>query len=376
MLKKKIAILGSTGSIGQSALSVIGSHADKFEITALTAHTNISLLKKQIAEFKPSYVALTGECGFYADFPDFVTVKTGQDSVFEACLGADIVLLAIMGIAGLPAFEFCLNNRIPVALATKEAMVCGGRAARELMDKTGTPVLPVDSELSAIWQCLDGNTKGDVKRILLTASGGPFREWTKERIAKAGVSDALNHPNWSMGKKITVDCATLANKGLEIMETRWLFDMSPEQITVVVHPESIIHSMVEFKDNAILAQLGDKDMRIPILHALSYPERLENCEPSLDIFGLGALHFERPDTGKFPCLALAYEAVKNDGALQLVFNSANEIAVELFLQGKIAFAEIYSMIERAMKSFSDVKVSSFADVYGLDKEVRSFLAHM
>ena len=375
-MKKKIAILGSTGSIGKNALSVIRDHSESFEVSALTANVNIKGLKEQICEFKPSFAALTGYDVKPIGLGGCSEISFGKDSILEACLNADIVLLSVTGIAGLPAFEFCLKNNIPVALATKEAMVCGGRLARRLMDETKTPVLPVDSELSAIWQCLWGNNKKSIKKVLLTASGGPFRTWSKQRILSAGIGDALNHPNWNMGKKITVDCASMANKGLEIMETRWLFDIEPAKISVVVHPESIIHSMVEYEDNAIMAQLGDKDMRIPIMNAFSYPERLSNSAESIDLFDIGVLHFEKPDLEKFPCLSLAYEAVKNDGELQLIFNCANEVAVEYFLNGKISFSQIYNIIENAMVKFSQIKVNNFDDIYEIDREVRSFLSYM
>ena len=349
-MKKKIAILGSTGSIGKNALSVIRNNSELFEVSALTANVNIKGLKEQICEFKPSFAALTGYDVKPIGLDGCSEISFGKDSILEACLNADIVLLSVTGIAGLPAFEFCLKNNIPVALATKEAMVCGGRLARRLMDETKTPVLPVDSELSAIW--------------------------SKQRILSAGIGDALNHPNWNMGKKITVDCASMANKGLEIMETRWLFDIEPAKISVVVHPESIIHSMVEYEDNAIMAQLGDKDMRIPIMNAFSYPERLSNSAESIDLFDIGVLHFEKPDLEKFPCLSLAYEAVKNDGELQLIFNCANEVAVEYFLNGKISFSQIYNIIENAMAKFSQIKVNNFDDIYEIDREVRSFLSYM
>lgn len=373
-MKKKIAVIGSTGSIGINALDVIRNYSDKFTLVAITGHTNIDILQQQVNEFNPLYAALTG----FNQKPESLygcnKIGYGPDSVFEACSLADVVLLSVTGIAGLPTFEYCLKNNIPVALATKEAMVCGGRLARELMDKTKTPVLPVDSELSAIWQCM--SDVNPVKKIYLTASGGPFRTWSCEQINTAKLEDALAHPNWNMGSKITVDCASMVNKGLEIMETRWLFDISSENIEVVVHPESIIHSMVEFNDNAILAQLGDRDMRIPIMYALSYPERLESPYAPLNLFDIAALHFEKPDMQKFPCLQLAYEAVKNDGTLQLVFNSANEYAVEKFLNRSITFSNIYNIIEKAMLKFSNISASSFDDIYRIDREVRAFLSYM
>ncbi len=371
--RKKVAVLGATGSVGLNALSALSAKPDDFEITALSAHNNTRLLGELAEKYSPSYVAVTGEGQKLPELPDGVAAGIGGESVIEACERADVVLLSILGIAGLPAFEYCLKNHIPVALATKEAMVCGGRLARRLMDETKTPVYPVDSELSAIWQCLDGNEKKDVKRVYLTASGGPFRTSTIEQIKNATKKQALNHPNWSMGEKITVDCATMVNKGLEIMETRWLFDIPSEKIQVAVHPESVVHSMVEFCDGVIMAQLGEKDMRLPILHALSYPERLEYSGAELDIFA-SELHFEKPDTTRFPCLALAYEAVREDGGMQLVLNSANEVAVDMFLKDRISFWGIYDVLYRAMNKFAGVTPKSFHDIYETDAEVRRFLS--
>lgn len=370
MEKIKIAILGSTGSIGKSALAAISLHPDRFTVTALTAHRNMKLLLEQARIFHPAYLAASG-----AEFPEKpagVRCATGSEAILEACEGADVVLLAIMGMAGLPAFEYCLKNGIKVALATKEAMVCGGRLVRELMDKTGTQVLPVDSELSAIFQSMAGHTKEDVRKILLTASGGPFRTWDAERIRNATKAQALKHPNWDMGAKITVDSATMMNKGLEIMETRWFFDVAPDKIQVVVHPESIVHSMVEYYDHSVLAHLAQPDMRLPILYALTYPERMDSGTPELDLFRMGTLHFEKPDPERFPCLALAYEAVKNDGALQLVLNSANEVAVDCFLKDRFGIMGIYDMVANAMGKFSDVRIGSFEDIYRIDREIRAY----
>ena len=371
MKKTKVAILGSTGSIGKSALAAIALHPERFEVTALTAHSNLDLLMKQAQEFHPRYIAASGVREFPETLPG-VKCGAGEEAILEACDGADVVLLSIMGMAGLPAFEYCLRNGIKVALATKEAMVCGGRFVRNLIDETGTEVLPVDSELSAIFQSMAGHTKEDIKRILLTASGGPFRKFSLEEIKNATKAQALRHPNWSMGQKITIDSATMMNKGLEIMETRWFFDVDPDKIQVVVHPESIVHSMVEYYDNSVLAHLAAPDMRLPILYALTYPERLDSGTPELDLFKVGSLHFEAPDLERFPCLALAYEAVRNDGALQLVLNSANEVAVEYFLQERFGVMGIYDMVANAMQKFSGIRITCFDDIYRMDREIRAY----
>lgn len=376
MKRKKIAILGSTGSIGVNTLHVLRDMKEEYEVTALTAHSNAALLLEQAQEFRPAFLGLSGENAdretLRENAPRGTRLAFGREALLEACSQADMIVLAVVGIAGLPAFEYCLRNRIAVAFATKEALVCGGRLARDLMDVTGTPVYPIDSELSAIFQCLRGNEMREVRQILLTASGGPFRRASLEEIQSATVEQALKHPNWSMGAKITIDCATMINKGLEVMETRWLFDIPAEKITVVVHPESIVHSMVEFSDHAIMAQLGSPDMKIPIAYALSYPRRLENDVQPLDIFAAGSLHFERPDFEKFPCLGLAYEAIKSDNYLQLVLNSANEVAVEAFLHKQIGFMDIARLIEQAMHHFGSLPIASFSDIYAADGEIRAY----
>ena len=265
---KKIAILGSTGSIGTNALAVLRECRDEFCVASLTAHANGRLLMRQAEEFCPEYIALTDEnaaAELRAEHPER-EIGAGSAALVEACRGADMVLLSVVGIAGLPAFEYCLKNGIAVLLATKEAMVCGGRLARDLIAQGKAPVLPVDSELSAIFQCLQGSAQSSVDKILLTASGGPFRTMDAERIRHATVEQALRHPNWKMGSKITIDSASMANKGLEIMETRWLFDIAPEKIQVVVHPESIVHSMVQFEDHSVMAQLAVPDMKLSLIH--------------------------------------------------------------------------------------------------------------
>ena len=373
---KKIGVLGCTGSVGMQTLDVIKKLPERLEVYSLTAHSRYKEAVELANEFRAQVLVITGKCDenyVRSNINAATRVYFGKENIRAACDGADTVLLSIMGIAALPAFEYCLKNGIPVALASKEAMVCGGSVARALMDKTKTPVYPVDSELSAIFQCLRGNEKRDVERILLTASGGPFRTTPKEKIKFVTKEQALKHPNWSMGQKITVDSATMLNKGLEIMETRWLFDIPADKITVVVHPESIVHSAVEYKDGAVIAQLGATDMRLPIQYALLYPSRKYSVVNKIDLFKLKTLNFEPADPEKFPCLKLAYEALKGDSAGQLVFNCADEFAVDMFLNDKIKFFEIPAVIENAMSHFSSLRVSSFADIYEADKAIREYL---
>lgn len=372
---KRVAVLGSTGSIGKKTLAALADMRDRFIVTAITAHENMTVLARQAWDFSPAFVGVTGACDIHSlreAMPQGTAVCGGPRALLEACDYADIVVLSVVGIAGLPAFEYCLKKGIPVALANKEAMVCGGRLARDLMDATGTPVLPVDSELSAIFQCLEGNKKQDVKSIWLTASGGPFRTASLAEMQQATKAQALRHPNWNMGAKITIDCATMINKGLEIMETRWLFDIPADKIHVVVHPESIVHSMVEYVDNAVIAQMSVKDMRLAIVHALTYPDRVASGVERLDLFAVSALHFEQPDLLRFPGLALAYQAVKSDDSLQLVLNSANEVAVDLFLHDRIRFMDIAHIVELGMLRFSGRSVRSFEELYELDREVRGY----
>jgi len=369
---KKIAIIGSTGSIGTNTLRVL-RELDEYEITAITAHTNIKLLAAQARMYSPAFAALSGGSAEAAEaFPENVKYGCGPESLIEAAATADVVVLSVVGIAGLPVFEYCLKNNITVILANKEAMVCGGKVVRKLMDETKTPVLPVDSELSAIFQCLAGHDKSEVKSLILTASGGPFLKKGRAFIEKATVEDALNHPNWRMGAKVTVDCATMLNKGLEIMETRWLFDIPCDKIRVVVHPESVIHSMVEFKDNSVLAQMASPDMKLPISYALTYPERRYTRSDRLNFFTLGSLTFLEPDTDRFPCLELAYEAVRHED-IQVVLNAANEVAVARFLRGEIPFTGIPTTIESAMHEFDSVKIECFDDIYRVDAMVRDYL---
>ncbi len=369
---KKIAILGSTGSIGRQTLEVL-EKLGGYQITALTANTNKSLLLEQAKKYGVSFVAVTGIDG-KTEVDNGVKISYGKDTLIEACDMADEIVLSVTGISGLPAFEYALKKGKKIYLATKEALVCGGRLARNLIDENKNELVPIDSEISAIYQSLMGYDKANIERILLTCSGGPFRKLSKEALYSVKPEDALKHPNWNMGSKITIDCASLINKGLEIMETRWFFDVDPAKIEVVVHPESIIHSAVEYNDANVIAQLAVHDMRVPIHYAFTAPKRAKNGLERLDLFKVGILSFEKPDIDKFPCLALAYEAVKNDGYLQTVLNSSNEVAVEAFLNKKIGFMDIPKIIENSMRKFTDVKLNDFSDIYRLDIEVRDFVA--
>ena len=373
MTRKKIVILGSTGSIGKNTLDVLRGMQETYEVYGLAAHKSVRELLAQAAEFRPARLALTDAAAAREAAEGFAgELLAGPQALCDICEGADLVVLSVVGMAGLPPFVHCLRRGIPVALATKEAMVYGGRLARDLMDATGTPVLPLDSEISAIFQCLQGNKKAQVAEILLTASGGPFRTWPLERVRQATLAEALKHPTWSMGAKITIDSASMANKGLEIKETRWMFDIAPEKITVVVHPESIVHSAVRYLDGSVMAQMGATDMRLPIAYALQYPDRLPNCAHALDLFAVGTLHFEQPDYEKFPCLRLAREAVTEGAAMQMVFNAANDAAVALFRRGAIGFWQIGEVIRAAMDSFRGTEVASFEEIYARDAEIRLF----
>lgn len=379
MGKKKIAVLGSTGSIGKQTLNIVREHFDQYQVVALTAHTNLELAAAQAVEFGAQFVGMVGlarEQLNKAVLPDHIQWDAGEAAMLHGIEATepDMVVLSVVGAAGLPAFVYSLEHGIDVALANKEAMVCGGKYARKLMDRSSSHVLPVDSELSAIFQSLGSSYCLDyVKKIWLTASGGPFRTWEKQRIQNATRREALQHPNWSMGDKITVDSATLANKGLEIMETRWLFDIPADRIQVVVHPQSIVHSMVEYQDGCILAQLGPTNMELPIQYALSFPERLSSRIPPLGIQDLANLTFEEPDTEKFPCLALAMEAVDKEGGSQIVFNAANEKAVAFFLEDKITFAGIPRLIQHAMGHFDGRQADCLEEIFALDHEVRRYM---
>jgi 1-deoxy-D-xylulose-5-phosphate reductoisomerase len=375
---KKIAILGATGSVGRQALDIIEKFPDRFRVTAMTAHHGSDELLALANKFGAGYVGVTGCRGdieFEKKVPKGMRVGFGIQGLLESCSAGDpdIVLIAVVGIAGLPPLIECLDKDINVALANKESLVCGGHIVKQKQKTSKSEIFPVDSELCAIYQSLGGVDTTGLRRIILTASGGPFFDWSKEDIEKATVEQALRHPNWRMGKKITVDCATYMNKGLEIIESRWLFDVPPEKISVVVHRQSIIHSMIEYNDGAVIAQLGPTDMREPIQYAFGHPERLDSVVGHLDFAAIGNLTFHQPDLDKFPCLRHAMDAIAEGGAMPLIMNAANEAAVDLFLEKKIAFGDIEKSVAFAMNKFAHLKGGSLIEIYTTDKEVKDYI---
>ncbi len=375
---KKIAILGATGSIGRQALDIISKDRERFRVTAMTAHQSSGELAALAKEFGVGYVGLTGTGGdadFERSLPKGTQVGYGIRALLESCRFGepDIVLIAVVGIAGLPPLMECLDNDINVALANKESLVCGGHIVREKLKSSRSEMFPVDSELCAIYQCLHGTDTTGVSRLLLTASGGPFIDWTKEQIEQATVEQALRHPNWRMGRKITVDCATYMNKGLEIIESRWLFDMDPAKIEVVVHRQSIIHSMIEYHDGAVIAQMGPTDMRQPIQYAFGHPERLDSVVGHLNFAAIGKLTFEAPNLEKFPCLRHAMDALKAGGSMPLIMNAANEAAVDLFLEKRIAFGDIEKSVARAMDKFAQLPGETLLEIYTTDTQVKEYV---
>lgn len=352
---KKIAILGSTGSIGTQTLEIVRKEPD-LQVAALAAGANVALLEKQVREFHPALVAMwTKEAAedLRVRLGDLsVRVCYGMDGLLEAASfdQSDVLVSAVVGMIGIRPTIEAIRHRKTIALANKETLVAAGHIIMPLAEKEGVSILPVDSEHSAIFQSLHGENKERVSRILLTASGGPFRGKTREELAAMTVEDALKHPNWSMGKKVTIDSASLVNKGLEVMEAKWLFDVELDQIQVIVHPQSIIHSAVEYVDGGIMAQLGVPDMKLPIQYALFYPDRRPMDTGRVDFFRLKQLTFEKPDMDTFRGLKLAYQAARRGGSLPTVFNAANEKAVALFLQKKISFLQIPELIESSMEA--------------------------
>lgn len=372
---RKITILGSTGSIGTQTLDVVRQHRDLFEIETLSAGSNIELLAAQAREFDASSVVICDEskyeplCRLLEDTD--VKVWAGVDSLcsLAASENVDIVVGAMVGFSGLRPTLSALEAGKIVALANKETLVAAGAVVTETMRRNGAVILPVDSEHSAIFQCLLASRGNAVEKIHLTASGGPFRTWEKERIASARACDALKHPNWSMGAKVTIDSSTMMNKGFEVIEAKWLFDIAPSRIEVVVHPESVIHSMVEFEDGAVIAQLGCPDMRQPIGFALGFPERITVGNKKLDFASLGSLSFEKPDLDRFPCLRLAYEAIERGGNAPCALNAANEVAVAAFLRDRISFYDIAKINEKCLSGLNFVASPSLDDIFETNKEI-------
>ena len=369
-----LSILGSTGSIGTQALELVRLHPDRFQVKALTAHRNAELLFRQVREFRPELAGLTVPIPreeIPADL-GFCRFVMGPEALHAAAAEVEVdqVLVSVVGIAGLQSVMDALSAGRQVLLANKEALVTGGHLVMEAARRAGKPLLPVDSEHSAIFQCLQGAGDNRPTEILLTASGGPFRTWDAARIARATRREALNHPNWSMGAKITVDSASMFNKALEIMEARWLFDMPPEKIRVVVHPQSIVHSAVTFEDGAVIAQLGVPDMRLPIQYAMTYPERIPTGAPALDLFALGQLTFEPGDPVRFPALRLAGECLRAGDAACTVLNGANEEAVAAFLREEIPFGDITRLVEDALAQLGGLPANTLEDVFAADRVAR------
>ena len=375
MAIKNIVVLGSTGSIGTQTLDVVRNYSDRLSVVALAAGTNVDLMEKQIREFKPEYAVMWTEKAAeelkikVADLP--VTVLSGMDGLLEISVleKADIVLTAVVGMIGIRPTIAAIEAGKDIALANKETLVCAGHIIMPLAAKKGVKILPVDSEHSAIFQSLNGERHNNIKKILLTASGGPFRGMTTEQLKTKTVEDALKHPNWSMGRKITVDSASLVNKGLEVLEASWLFGVEAERVQVVIHPQSILHSAVEFDDGAVIGQMGTPDMKLPIQYALFYPDRLPMNNTKLDLFSIGQLNFEKPDTDVFKGLPLALRAAKAGGSMPTVFNAANELAVAEFLDKKIAFLEIYEIIEKAMDRHKVVDNPTVEEILAAETEV-------
>ncbi|MBR1538502.1 MAG: 1-deoxy-D-xylulose-5-phosphate reductoisomerase [Bacteroidales bacterium] len=373
--KRHIAILGSTGSIGTQALDVIGRHADLFEVDLLTANNNSRLLIEQARKFNPKSVVICNpelyeEVSAALD-PLYIKVVAGIDSVCELLKDpeTDIVLTAMVGFSGLRPTIAAIEAGKAIALANKETLVAAGGLIIPLAREKGVPILPVDSEHSAIFQCLQGE-HARLEKILLTGSGGPFLHSSREEMQAATREQALNHPRWKMGAKVTIDSASLMNKGLELIEARWLFDVDPGDIEVVIHPQSIIHSMVQFSDGCVMAQLSQPDMRLPIQYALSYPSRLDLNTRRLDFAALGHLDFEKPDLERFPCLGLAYEALARGGNATCAMNGANEVAVAAFLEGKIRFTDIPRLIEKVTSRCSFVANPDLEQIYCTDFEAK------
>jgi 1-deoxy-D-xylulose-5-phosphate reductoisomerase len=355
-MPERIAVLGSTGSIGSQTLDIVSRYPDEFSVEILTACNNVDLITRQAIEFQPDIVVI-GNTDHYPQLKDnlrntHIKVYAGEEAVEQviSSSAADVVIAAIVGYSGLRPTIAAIKAGKKIALANKETLVVAGEIIGSLVRESGSRIIPVDSEHSAIFQCLAGEGGNDIEKITLTASGGPFLNWTEEMLRNAHPGDALRHPNWNMGSKVTIDSASLMNKGLEVIEARWLFDLTPEQISVIVHPQSVIHSFVHFTDGSVKAQLGVPDMRIPILYALSYPDRLRSDLPRLDFKDYQTLTFAEPDLQRFRNLSLAYEALREGGNMCCILNAANEMAVEAFLAGKIGFLQMPDVVRHTMES--------------------------
>ncbi|TRT51385.1 MAG: 1-deoxy-D-xylulose-5-phosphate reductoisomerase [Microcystis aeruginosa Ma_QC_C_20070703_M131] len=377
---KKISILGSTGSIGTQTLDIVTDHPDKFQVVGLATGNNIQLLSEQIRQFRPQIVAINNESqledlkSLISDLDYTPIILAGKEGVIEvACYGdSESVVTGIVGCAGLLPTIAAITAGKDIALANKETLIAGGPVVLPLVEKHGVKLLPADSEHSAIFQCLQGVPTGGLKKIILTASGGAFRDLPVEKLPQVTVADALKHPNWSMGRKITIDSATLMNKGLEVIEAHYLFGVDYNAIDIVIHPQSIIHSLIELQDTSVLAQLGWPDMRLPLLYALSWPERIYTDWEPLNLVKAGSLTFKEPDHQKYPCMGLAYAAGRAGGAMPAVLNAANEQAVALFLEEKISFLDIPWVIEKVCDQFAihNTSTPSLDDILAADNWAR------
>ena len=374
--KKQIVILGSTGSIGTQALQVVEEHPELYEVYALTANNKVDLLIAQARKFQPEAVVIANEEKYgrlkeaLSDLP--IKVYAGAEAVCQIVESGpvDIVLTAMVGYAGLKPTINAIRARKAIALANKETLVVAGELINELAQQYRTPILPVDSEHSAVFQCLAGEVGNPIEKVILTASGGPFRTCTMEQLKTVTKVQALKHPNWEMGAKITIDSASMMNKGFEMIEAKWLFGVTPEQIQVVVHPQSVIHSMVQFEDGAVIAQLGIPDMKLPISYAFSYPKRLHSKAPRLDFTQYATLTFEEPDMERFRNLAFAFDAVRKGGNMPCILNAANEVVVAAFLRDEIGFLQMSDVIEKTMAKATFISVPTYEDYVATDAEAR------
>jgi len=380
---KKLAIIGSTGSIGQNTLKVVQHLPGRFEVFALAAHSSVTLLAEQIAAFHPKVVTLM-EASRVDDLarqcrergirvPELLAAEEGLRAIASAP-EVDVVVSGAVGAAGLLPTLTAVEAGKTVALANKESMVLAGELIRKTASRTGARIIPIDSEHSAIDQCLRSGQPEEVRRLILTASGGPFRDTPRDQLDRVTPEDALNHPTWRMGRRITIDSATLMNKGLEVIEARWLFDIPESRVDIIVHPQSIVHSMVEFTDGSVIAQLGSTDMRQPIQYALTWPERLESAVPGIDWTTAGKLEFMPPDTGKFPCVELAYRAIQQGGTAPAVLNAADEVAVQAFLDRRISFTDIPRLIRDSLDAHQDAPAVTFENVMAADAWARRFVS--
>ena len=382
MKKRQLAILGSTGSIGTQALEVVSEHSDLFEVYALTANNQVDLLINQARKYMPEVVVIANERKYpelkeaLEDLP--IKVWAGADAIAQMVQSEpiDMVLTAMVGYAGLKPTIAAIKAGKAIALANKETLVVAGELIMKLAAEHKVPILPVDSEHSAIFQCLTGAYDNSIEKILLTASGGPFRRKTLEELATVTKAQALRHPNWTMGAKITIDSASMMNKGFEMIEAKWLFDVTPDQVQVVVHPQSVIHSMVQFEDGAVIAQLGIPDMKLPIAYAFSFPTRMRSMAPRLDFNQYSTLTFEEPDMERFRNLAFAFEAARQGGNMPCILNAANEVVVAAFLQDRIGFLQMSDVIERTMRKASFIVNPSYEDYVATDTEARRLAAEL